>query len=770
MQTTSGGTFRVGKMSRFKSVRVLVLVAVLCLPLWPRAASASTPQWIDGQFAYQYDTYCDLIGGNTTETSVISYVGYYGAIDLSSPTVGTPYRAHIVTGAAGNGCYQGYQLVDTEITPPPNTGLLFDAGHTPKCYLISGTGAVSDVTSDPLVDCVQTQQLGIHGGQYELGQRKIPTGAQIEIDFWLQSSAVLKGSSTATDKMYGYVTTASSTPFTQTPYQWVWVSLPGQGGTPSVDYPNPSTTKISDTTAHIETYVNVYGSTGNIYFDIGLTIGYGYTTAPVPVPAGYSTYGAFADITGLTPGTTYHWRGRFVTSGNVTYTGVDQTFSTTNNGAEVLPFVANAAYGGYTTTLYAVNAGNVAAHFSIVYFDQNGNPVGVGDSATVPVNGTWTVSQNNGHSFAVGQAGSGILYSDQPLAAFVNEFAPGAGDATSYTAVESLSWLGSTLYAPAIARNAYGGYTTGIGLVNLSSGPANIVITYRDSGGNVVKEQGLPSVPAHAYRAAYSGVSGGSNDAGLPDQFAGTATITSDNGVIAAIVNEVGPGGQFSSYYAVAGGATSLDAPAALKAAYGGYNTGMGIQNTTGTAGSVTVTYYNTGGGVVNSRVFAIAANAYLGVYQGGADGPAANGAYTAAITSTVAIAAIVNEVAPTTGAAQQSTSYNTLSGGGSPPVDLPLVENVGADGWNTGLGIMNTGATTTTVTVTYYDASTGAMVGTPQSLALAPNAFWGLYQPTGGLPGGTRANAAVTTSNNGPLSVICNESNASKFMSYSGQ
>jgi len=40
----------------------------------------------------------------------------------------------------------------------------------------------------------------------------------------------------------------------------------------------------------------------------------------------------------------------------------------------------------------------------------------------------------------------------------------------------------------------------------------------------------------------------------------------------------------------------------------------------------------------------------------------------------------------------------------------------------------MNTGITSTRVTVIYYDAATGAAVGTPQSSSLASHAFWGLY------------------------------------------
>ena len=82
----------------------------------------------------------------------------------------------------------------------------------------------------------------------------------------------------------------------------------------------------------------------------------------------------------------------------------------------------------------------------------------------------------------------------------------------------------------------------------------------------------------------------------------------------------------------------------------------------------------------------------------------------------------------------------------------------------------MNTGTASTTVTVTYYSTGTGAAIGTLQTQTLAPHAFWGLYQPTGGLPSGTRATAVVTTSSGGQVAVICNESSATTFMSYNGQ
>jgi hypothetical protein len=437
----------------------------------------------------------------------------------------------------------------------------------------------------------------------------------------------------------------------------------------------------------------------------------------------------------------------------------------------VFPVMSNGAYGGYVTAASIQNVGTAPATVWVAYYNLTGAPVGVGDVINnLPVNAGWTVRQDNGNSFPstggnAAQAGSAVVYSSQPIASFVNEFAPGnVGDATSYTGVQVSSGLGTTLYAPTIVNNAYGGYTTGVGLVNQGTSPTDVTITYRDGSGAVVKTQTVTALAPHAYQALYSG----DTTLALPTGFAGTATITATQ-PLGAIVNETGPGGQFSSYDAVPSGSTLLNTPVALNNAYGGYYTGMGIQNTSASAGTVSVTYYDIAG-AATVKSFPIAAYGYLGVYQGSVtDGPAP-GAYTAVIQSTLPLAAIVNEYAPPgAGSARQSTAYNAF-GVGTSSLHLPLVENAGSDPWNTGLGIMNTGSASTTVTVTYYSSITGVTISTPLTQVLAPKAYWGLYQPTGGLPAGSRATAVVTTSSGGQVAVICNESSPTTFMSYSAQ
>jgi streptogramin lyase/outer membrane protein assembly factor BamB len=431
-----------------------------------------------------------------------------------------------------------------------------------------------------------------------------------------------------------------------------------------------------------------------------------------------------------------------------------------------LPALSDGAYGGYVTSAQVQNAGSGPASVYLEYLnDAGGIALPADGQAAVPHNALFMARQDGSGGLMPGQAGSGIVYSDQPITGFVNEFAPGgSGDGTSYTAIGLPTGAGPTLYAPTIVNHAYGGYTTGIGLfTNCNYCVTDATITYRDGAGAIVKTQSVQVV-------GYLGVYSGDPATGLPDGFAGTATIavSSIGATLSGVINEVGPNGQFSSYDAVATGSQTLDAPVALRNAFGGYNTGMAIQNLTGNAGTVSITYYTASGSIATNST-PIAANGYLGVYQG-SDIPAA-GAYAAKISASagITLAAVVNEVGPPTTGGQLSTSYNTLAAGSS-VVNLPMVENAGTDGWSTGEGIMNTGSSATTVTVSYFDPQTGQPIGSAVSQTLAPNAFWSVYQPSAGLPAGRRATATVTTGPSGAIAVICNEQSPTTFMSYVGQ
>lgn len=440
-------------------------------------------------------------------------------------------------------------------------------------------------------------------------------------------------------------------------------------------------------------------------------------------------------------------------------------------GLEVeAPALMNAAYGGYTTAIYVENVSHAVApaHVTITYYDQSGSVVGSGDMSAaqgIPLWGEWTVRQDNGHSFSPGGAGWGRIISDQEIAVFVNEFAPGSSDGSSYAGMQAATGVGTHLYAAAIANDAYGGYTTGIAVANLGTTSAPIAVDYHDQFGSLVRQQRL-TLPPLGYVGLYSG----DPALGLPDGFTGSAivaslgTLTTPGPPIAAVVNETGPNKQFSSYDADGFLAGTLYIPAAMHDAYGGYTTGIAIANGLSTPATTTITYYTPSGAVAGSVVKSIPGNGYVGVYQGGADGPPASvTGYTAVISSPGFLVAIVNEVAP---GGTKSTSFNAEHAG-SGYLNFALVENAGSDGWSTGVAIMNVTSSTENLSFTYFDAATGMAINVT-SLTLPAHGYLARYTPND-LPSGRRA-TLLFQNQDLALAGIANEAGTGTLMSYNGQ
>jgi hypothetical protein len=73
--------------------------------------------------------------------------------------------------------------------------------------------------------------------------------------------------------------------------------------------------------------VNPEGTATSSHFEYGTTTDYGYSTTPTAAGTGSTAAPAIANVTGLTPGTTYHYRLVAVSSAGTTL-GADQTFQT----------------------------------------------------------------------------------------------------------------------------------------------------------------------------------------------------------------------------------------------------------------------------------------------------------------------------------------------------------------------------------------------------------------------------------------------------------
>ena len=97
------------------------------------------------------------------------------------------------------------------------------------------------------------------------------------------------------------------------------------GPAPHVATGAPS--EVTQTTARLSAAINSLGSLTAASWELGTTTAYGRRTPSVSIPAnGWSTMVSTV-VTGLTPGTTYHYRS-FATNGGGTTYGVDLTFTT----------------------------------------------------------------------------------------------------------------------------------------------------------------------------------------------------------------------------------------------------------------------------------------------------------------------------------------------------------------------------------------------------------------------------------------------------------
>jgi len=186
--------------------------------------------------------------------------------------------------------------------------------------------------------------------------------------------------------------------------------------------------------------------------------------------------------------------------------------------------------------------------------------------------------------------------------------------------------------------------------------------------------------------------------------------------------------------------------------------------NETNSPITVTVTYYDNIGTVINTAPFVFPSSSKIvTIYHGDTSGDGLPigglpvGFYGSATITTQggSIDVLVNQIGGLTAGGMGQTGTYIAPSKGSSSVYLPVMDN-GGFGFTTGATILNTSNQPVTATVQYYNLD-GSPVGHLQTYNIAGNASQAVYQgdPSQGLAVGFKGTALVTETSGAANSLI---------------
>jgi uncharacterized protein (TIGR02145 family) len=250
--------------------------------------------------------------------------------DLTGLTAGATY--HVRAYATNSvGTAYGDDLTFTTSGQDPTATTLAATGISASGAILNGTVNANDLSTTVTFE---------YGTTTSYGQTAEATPGQATGNTLTSVSTVLSG--LTLDITYHYRIKAVNTLGTTYGSDMVFTTA---GAAPIVT--TVTATGLSSSGATLNGTVNGNGLSTTISFEYGLTASYGQaaTATPGQVP-GNGTYSVNAILTGLTQGTTYHFRIKAVNSAGTSY-GYDLPFTTTNASTPVTDIDGNI----YTTVI-----------------------------------------------------------------------------------------------------------------------------------------------------------------------------------------------------------------------------------------------------------------------------------------------------------------------------------------------------------------------------------------------------------------------------------
>jgi len=300
------------------------------------ATAGAAPQWNEVTAPAVNTTNCITGAPEALSTSA---VGWFGD-PMVPPGLNTVYYTRIRWFVTGKPCIGGARVAP-EIFLPDGSTLAISTTHPVKCFARNlQTGASTQETQG----CPQAAAAGVRGGLgfYPVGQGlatwPTATGFGWEIHVPILSTAPLNGIVNSTDPTVAcrdcltaavWSIDGITSPFS---FPRVGVRTASVTNLPTITYPVPSTTNITQMSATATASLSRAGTVGSVFIEESLTPPSSSTciqsSNAVPVTAQDPATMTFPlTFSQLTPGTDYYWRMCYVTGGR-THWGVNQVFRT----------------------------------------------------------------------------------------------------------------------------------------------------------------------------------------------------------------------------------------------------------------------------------------------------------------------------------------------------------------------------------------------------------------------------------------------------------